>query len=48
MYKGDSDTSNSGTKSSILQTILTQSETNAKVSFFFNEVICVRVISLVV
>jgi len=35
MYKGDSDTSNSGTKSSILQTILTQTETNAKVGSFF-------------
>lgn len=31
MNKGDSDTSNSGTKSSILQTILTQAKTKAKV-----------------
>jgi hypothetical protein len=45
MNRGDSDTSNSGTKSSILQTILIQAETNAKVSYFcfFSEVICMRV-----
>jgi hypothetical protein len=39
MNTGQSDTRNAETESSILQTILTQAETSAKVSLFSSEVV---------